>query len=179
MVRWNVNLPLRHVISQIGNYNPFFNWSLGMSITQRLRPFERRHVPVWQSNMAAPIDGASDVVASETSMPSLKTLSAVSPLTLRIIAECPVTKARACDLKLPHSVVHTPVFMPVGTQGTLKGITADQLEDLGCKICLGNTYHLGMRPVGKSITHWPWDVFITSQEPCELKTIIWMMSAQA
>ncbi|XP_056433161.1 queuine tRNA-ribosyltransferase catalytic subunit 1 [Gadus chalcogrammus] len=96
--------------------------------------------------MAAPIDSASDVVASKTSMPSLKSLSAISPLTLRIIAECPVTKARACDLKLPHSLVNTPVFMPVGTQGTLKGITSDQLEDLGCKICLGNTYHLGMRP---------------------------------
>jgi len=37
--------------------------------------------------------------------------------------------------------------MPVGTQGTLKGITVDQLEDLDCQICLGNTYHLGMRPV--------------------------------
>ncbi|MBN3289331.1 TGT ribosyltransferase, partial [Polypterus senegalus] len=36
--------------------------------------------------------------------------------------------------------------MPVGTQGTLKGITVDQLEALGCEICLGNTYHLGMRP---------------------------------
>lgn len=76
-----------------------------------------------------------------------KALSAASPLSLRIVAECPVTKARACDLILPHAAVSTPVFMPVGTQGTLKGITVDQLEGLGCQICLGNTYHLGMRPV--------------------------------
>uniref|UniRef100_A0A3Q1KFW1 Queuine tRNA-ribosyltransferase catalytic subunit 1 n=1 Tax=Anabas testudineus TaxID=64144 RepID=A0A3Q1KFW1_ANATE len=76
-----------------------------------------------------------------------KALKAASPLTLRIVAECPVTKARACDLMLPHCTVSTPVFMPVGTQGTLKGITVDQLEGLGCQICLGNTYHLGMRPV--------------------------------
>ncbi|XP_077326395.1 queuine tRNA-ribosyltransferase catalytic subunit 1 isoform X1 [Lithobates pipiens] len=64
----------------------------------------------------------------------------------RVLAECPITKARACELTLPHGPVKTPVFMPVGTQGTMKGITADQLRDLGCEICLGNTYHLGMRP---------------------------------
>lgn len=82
-----------------------------------------------------------------------KALSAAAPLSLRIIAECPVTKARACDLVLPHCMVSTPVFMPVGTQGTLKGITVDQLEGLGCQICLGNTYHLGMRPVGHCSFH--------------------------
>ncbi|KAG9470779.1 hypothetical protein GDO78_016723 [Eleutherodactylus coqui] len=64
----------------------------------------------------------------------------------RVLAECPVTKARACELILPHGPVKTPVFMPVGTQGTMKGVTAEQLRGLGCEICLGNTYHLGMRP---------------------------------
>jgi len=48
---------------------------------------------------------------------------------------------------LPHAIVDTPVFMPVGTQGTLKGLTSQQLDDLGCRIILGNTYHLGSRPV--------------------------------
>lgn len=43
-------------------------------------------------------------------------------------------------------VVDLPVFMPVGTKGTLKGMTVDQLEELGCQIFLGNTYHLGLRP---------------------------------
>ncbi|XP_037401600.1 queuine tRNA-ribosyltransferase catalytic subunit 1 isoform X2 [Pygocentrus nattereri] len=79
-------------------------------------------------------------------MAAVKCLSSSAPLALRIVAECPVSKARACVLTLPHGPVNTPVFMPVGTQGTLKGITVDQLEDLGCQICLGNTYHLGMRP---------------------------------
>jgi len=37
--------------------------------------------------------------------------------------------------------------MPVGTQGTMKGVTTDQLKDLNCEILLGNTYHLGHRPV--------------------------------
>ena len=43
--------------------------------------------------------------------------------------------------------VLTPVFMPVGTQGTMKGITTAQLAELDCRIMLGNTYHLGLRPV--------------------------------
>ncbi|XP_028310729.1 queuine tRNA-ribosyltransferase catalytic subunit 1 isoform X2 [Gouania willdenowi] len=96
--------------------------------------------------MAAPMQCGVETQSSESSMSLKKALTAVSPLTLRIVAECPVTKARACELALPHCTVSTPVFMPVGTQGTLKGITVDQLESLGCQICLGNTYHLGMRP---------------------------------
>ncbi|XP_077987081.1 queuine tRNA-ribosyltransferase catalytic subunit 1-like [Glandiceps talaboti] len=67
-------------------------------------------------------------------------------LTLKILAECSTTKARTCKLKLPHHIVDTPVFMPVGTQGTMKGMTTKQLEELNCQIILGNTYHLGMRP---------------------------------
>uniref|UniRef100_A0A1A7WFY7 Queuine tRNA-ribosyltransferase catalytic subunit 1 n=2 Tax=Iconisemion striatum TaxID=60296 RepID=A0A1A7WFY7_9TELE len=96
--------------------------------------------------MAAATECGPDRNTSESFMSLKKAVSAASPLALRIVAECPVTKARACDLVLPHCTVSTPVFMPVGTQGTLKGITADQLESLGCQICLGNTYHLGMRP---------------------------------
>ncbi|XP_059413344.1 queuine tRNA-ribosyltransferase catalytic subunit 1 isoform X2 [Carassius carassius] len=94
--------------------------------------------------MAAPIPGSTQEY--EGSMASVKAVFSAAPLALRIVAECPVSKARACTLTLPHCAVSTPVFMPVGTQGTLKGITVDQLEDLDCQICLGNTYHLGMRP---------------------------------
>ncbi|XP_046547665.1 queuine tRNA-ribosyltransferase catalytic subunit 1-like [Haliotis rubra] len=67
-------------------------------------------------------------------------------LSLQIIAKCSTTKARTCKMTLPHAVVDTPVFMPVGTQGTLKGLVPEQLEELDCKIMLGNTYHLGNRP---------------------------------
>lgn len=67
-------------------------------------------------------------------------------LSFSIAAECSVSKARACTMVLPHAVVETPVFMPVGTQGTLKGLTSEQLDELGCRIILGNTYHLGNRP---------------------------------
>lgn len=76
-----------------------------------------------------------------------ETTSKCSALTLKMIAECSTTKARACELTLPHASLLTPVFMPVGTQGTLKGLLPEQLKKLGCNIMLGNTYHLGNRPV--------------------------------
>jgi queuine tRNA-ribosyltransferase len=49
-------------------------------------------------------------------------------------------------LALPHQTVETPVFMPVGTQGTVKAVPQDILESLGAEIILGNTYHLYLRP---------------------------------
>ncbi|RIA92226.1 queuine tRNA-ribosyltransferase [Glomus cerebriforme] len=69
-----------------------------------------------------------------------------SALTWKIIAKCSTTKARVGKLTLPHGPVDTPVFMPVGTQGTLKGLTTKQLEELNCQIMLNNTYHLGLSP---------------------------------
>ena len=49
-------------------------------------------------------------------------------------------------MHLPHAAVETPVFMPVGTQGTVKGIPQNFLDELGVEILLGNTYHLYLRP---------------------------------
>ncbi|KPI86155.1 queuine tRNA-ribosyltransferase [Leptomonas seymouri] len=54
--------------------------------------------------------------------------------------------ARSGVFYLPHGPLRTPIFMPVATQGALKGITVDQLEELDVEIILGNTYHLGLRP---------------------------------
>jgi len=54
--------------------------------------------------------------------------------------------ARRGEMRTPHGVVHTPAFMPVGTQGAVKGITHRDLEDLEAEIILGNTYHLLLRP---------------------------------
>ncbi len=56
------------------------------------------------------------------------------------------TAARRGRLRTRHGVVETPIFMPVGTQGTVKGVTVDQLRELGAQIILGNTYHLNLRP---------------------------------
>jgi queuine tRNA-ribosyltransferase len=54
--------------------------------------------------------------------------------------------ARRGRMTLAHGVVDTPVFMPVVTYGTVKAITPRDLEEIGARICLGNTFHLGLRP---------------------------------
>ena len=54
--------------------------------------------------------------------------------------------ARRGRLTLAHGVVDTPVFMPVGTYGTVKAMTPRDLNDIGAQICLGNTFHLWLRP---------------------------------
>jgi len=54
--------------------------------------------------------------------------------------------ARRGTLTLNHGVVQTPIFMPVGTYGTVKGVMPRSLEDMGAQIILGNTFHLWMRP---------------------------------
>ncbi len=63
-----------------------------------------------------------------------------------IVAKDAGTRARAGLLHTPHGVVETPVFMPVGTAGTVKGMSQEALEDLGAQIILANTYHLYLRP---------------------------------
>ncbi|MGP0018242.1 MAG: tRNA guanosine(34) transglycosylase Tgt [Candidatus Sulfotelmatobacter sp.] len=55
-------------------------------------------------------------------------------------------KARTGRLVTPHAAIETPVFMPVGTVGSVKGVPQDILEELGAQIILGNTYHLYLRP---------------------------------
>lgn len=55
-------------------------------------------------------------------------------------------RARAGIIKTPHGEIHTPVFMPVGTQATVKTLTPEDLEKIGAEIILGNTYHLYLSP---------------------------------
>ncbi|KAK8207399.1 queuine tRNA-ribosyltransferase [Phyllosticta capitalensis] len=69
-----------------------------------------------------------------------------SALTYEPVAQCSTTRARAATLHLPHGPVQLPMFMPVATQASLKGLTYEQLEDTGCRLCLNNTYHLGLKP---------------------------------
>ena len=58
----------------------------------------------------------------------------------------PTSHARRGTLTLNHGVVQTPIFMPVGTYGTVKGVMPRSLEEMGAQIILGNTFHLWMRP---------------------------------
>ena len=59
--------------------------------------------------------------------------------------------ARAGVIETPHGKIETPVFMPVGTQATVKTMTREELETIGTEIILGNTYHLYLRPGDKLI----------------------------
>ena len=71
-------------------------------------------------------------------------------LKFEIVAESALGGRRA-RLDLPHQVVETPVFMPVGTAGSVKAVAQDVLENLGTQIILGNTYHLYLRPGHEAI----------------------------
>jgi queuine tRNA-ribosyltransferase len=63
-----------------------------------------------------------------------------------LIKECSRTKARLGRLHTPHGVIDTPVFMPVGTQATVKAMTPEELKEIDAQIILSNTYHLYLRP---------------------------------
>ncbi|MBA7692347.1 Queuine tRNA-ribosyltransferase [subsurface metagenome] len=64
----------------------------------------------------------------------------------RLIQTCPDSKARAGELITPHGIVPTPVFLPVGSQATVKTLTPQELKDIGIPMVLANTYHLYLRP---------------------------------
>jgi queuine tRNA-ribosyltransferase len=77
-------------------------------------------------------------------MPGKNTAVSSSPYTLlHQSSECPARCGRVATL---HGTFDTPVFMPVGTLGTVKAVTPENLEDIGAQIILGNTYHLFIRP---------------------------------
>ena len=67
-------------------------------------------------------------------------------ITYELIAKDERTGARAGIVHTPHGSFETPIFMPVGTQASVKGVSPDELKDLGAGIILSNTYHLFLRP---------------------------------
>src|SRR5436190_1229928 len=69
-----------------------------------------------------------------------------TPFRFDLTTTDPACAARRGTFHTPHGPVETPAFMPVGTVGTVKGITADQLRETGAQMILGNTYHLALRP---------------------------------
>ena len=71
--------------------------------------------------------------------------------TYEVLAEDPGTHARAGVFHTAHGDIHTPVFMPVGTKGTVKGLLPNTVASLGAQIVLNNTYHLEMRPGSETV----------------------------
>ena len=70
----------------------------------------------------------------------------MASLDFNLEAVDPASNARAGRMQTPHGEIRTPVFMPVGTQATVKTLTPAELEAAGAQIILGNTYHLFLRP---------------------------------
>jgi queuine tRNA-ribosyltransferase len=70
----------------------------------------------------------------------------MSAIKYELIKTCKQSGARLGVLHTPHGDIPTPIFMPVGTQATVKGMSPRELEEVGSKIILSNTYHLYMRP---------------------------------
>ncbi len=74
-----------------------------------------------------------------------------SKFRFEVLARDSGTSARLGAIHTAHGTIETPAFMPVGTGATVKGITQEQLEELGVQIILGNTYHLYLRPGHETI----------------------------
>lgn len=72
-------------------------------------------------------------------------------LTYELLKRDKNTEARLGKVKTPHGEIDTPIFMPVGTQATVKAMTAEELKEIGAQIILSNTYHLFLRPGSKLI----------------------------
>ena len=72
--------------------------------------------------------------------------AAVHPVTYTLTRQCSTTQARLGRVATPHGTFDTPAFMPVGTQGTIKGLLPATVADLGAQIILANTFHLMLRP---------------------------------
>lgn len=64
----------------------------------------------------------------------------------KVLKKSPTSKARLAEIRAPHGQFETPVFMPVGTQGSVKAVSSEDMEEMGIKIILANTYHLYLRP---------------------------------
>lgn len=88
---------------------------------------------------------------TQTSQPSIPTDRLATKCHFELLHVDRNTSARRGRLSLAHGVVETPTFMPVGTQGTVKGLTIDQVAATGAQILLGNTYHLALRPTSELI----------------------------
>ena len=72
-------------------------------------------------------------------------------ITYELIKQCPHTGARAGRIHTPHGSIDTPIFMPVGTQASVKTLAPEELKEMGAGIILSNNYHLFLRPGSKLV----------------------------
>ena len=91
--------------------------------------------------MALPLVDGGDLTSGKLAVLGIHTM-----VSFELNRTCNSTAARAGRLSTPHGDIETPIFMPVGTQATVKAVTPEELTALGAQIILGNTYHLYLRP---------------------------------
>ena len=82
------------------------------------------------------------------------------PFSFELIKQDSLTSARLGKMVTDHGIVETPVFMPVGTQGTVKSLRPEEIQNCGAQIILGNTYHLYLRPGHETIRKAGWPAFL-------------------
>jgi queuine tRNA-ribosyltransferase len=70
----------------------------------------------------------------------------LQPIDFKVVKRDAGSAARMGVLKTGHGTIETPIFMPVGTQATVKAMTPEELREIGATIILSNTYHLYIRP---------------------------------
>ena len=64
----------------------------------------------------------------------------------KLVHQDKMTRARVGEITTPHGIIHTPAFVPVGTQATVKSLTPEELGELGVELFFVNTYHAYLRP---------------------------------
>ncbi|PWA02895.1 hypothetical protein BB558_000953 [Smittium angustum] len=133
-------------------YNRLIQRTKISGITKYKMPFAKTHIhspALSEEQISSKKLKTENLLSKNTDLYYGKTPLSVSDypaLKFEIYAKCSTTKARASLMHLPHHTAQTPMFMPVGTLGTMKGLTTRQLQDLDCHVILGNTYHLGSKP---------------------------------
>ena len=75
-----------------------------------------------------------------------KVIYTCTVLKFKILHKCKSNRAKICELETAHGSFETPIFMPVGTQGSVKAVSPEELVEAGARIILANTYHLYLRP---------------------------------
>src|SRR6266566_7582142 len=70
----------------------------------------------------------------------------MTDFTFTILQKDKLSKARLGRLRTPHGEILTPAYIPVGTKATVKGLSSQDLQEIGAQIVLANTYHLHLRP---------------------------------
>lgn len=94
----------------------------------------------------------SAIAAALEQRAKVERIANMPPFSFTIDTACPETWARAGTIQTPHGSIATPIFMPVGTQATVKSVSPEELHAAGATIILANTYHLMLRPGSKLIS---------------------------